>query len=183
MVAVRCVLSLPPGSALICLLHLLLFSSTSSITLDSWPTLNGDPSAGAARVVSLEGKVVCLLRRQEQLWRAFTSLSLFLSFFFAVICSFSFAYGAGCYSHLSKVRSDPLSLTTPNTNAVIVRLSCSERVRKREGEMDRWRGWKELWEGGRACVCISASVWERERERNVQYSEHLDIVSGGRRDN
>lgn len=34
--------------------------------------------------------------------------------------------------------------TTLNTNAVIVRLSCSERVRKREGEMDGWRGWKEL---------------------------------------
>lgn len=33
---------------------------------------------------------------------------------------------------------------TLNTNAVIVRLLCSERVRKREGEMDGWRGWKEL---------------------------------------
>lgn len=74
---------------------------------------------------------------------------------------------------------------TPNINAVIVRLLCSERVRKREGEMDGWRGWKELWEGGQACVHMCELVREREKERehNVQYSEHLDIVPGGRRDN
>lgn len=38
---------------------------------------------------------------------------------------------------LRKVGSDPLYLKTPNTNAVIVRLSCSERVKKgRERWMD-----------------------------------------------
>ncbi len=68
-----------------------------------------------------------------------------------------------------------------NTKAVIVRLLCSKRVRKREGEMEGWRGWKELWEGGQACVHMCKRVKEKEREHNVQYSEHLDIVPGGRR--
>lgn len=49
--------------------------------------------------------------------------------------------------------------------------------------MDGWRGWKEL--RGRVSVCVHMCklVRERERERYVQYSEHLDIVPGGRRDN
>lgn len=64
---------------------------------------------------------------------------------------------------LRKVGSDPLYLTTPNTNALIVRLSCSERVKKgRERWMDGGGGKNCEREG--ACVCICASLWERERE-------------------
>jgi len=42
-------------------------------------------------------------------------------------------------------------------------------------------------EGKRVCAYVQACMREREREREsaryVQYSEHLDIVPGGRRDN
>lgn len=38
-------------------------------------------------------------------------------------------------------------------------------------------------EGKRVCAYVRACERERERERNVQYSEHLDIVPGGRIDN
>lgn len=115
-------------------------------------------------VFSLEGWMVCLLRRQEQLWRAWFPFIIIHSFFLRYLhilhCIWS------CVLFLLK-ESRKLSFIfdiTPNTNAVIVRLLCSERVRKREGEMDGWRGWKELWEGGQACVHMCECVRERERE-------------------